>query len=313
MQKNKLRIQIEGYSWITSPTSQRIIKYKISIATENEEWQVQRRFNEFLDLKNVLESSFLDSKFPFPSKSIFKIRKESSIEQRRVKLEQFLVAVSQQLSIMVFQPVLTFLEFPNFLNKIFVKLTKEIAHPTFGLRGFHIYEGQGDKEIVFLGSDPSIMNRIDTYISKMNRSIFGNKSSPISALEIWSEKADPKNQGQIICKRDWRSQHTRQLICLEVFMYGGGQYIATGFDTGELAIFKKLRSAQGEEIEYEQIYFQKLHMTRVLDISFDSSKNVLYSVGRDSKICIFDLIKMTTITGKTLPNCQKSSSSIKEY
>jgi PX domain len=63
--------------------------YMINVKCEGKNWEVKRRYNEFVDLKKELSTNHGDLP-PMPGKTLWKIKTDEEFSKRRLSLEQFL-------------------------------------------------------------------------------------------------------------------------------------------------------------------------------------------------------------------------------
>jgi len=130
--------------------------YNIVVIHEGQEWEVKRRFREFVDLNKRIKLSIGISN-QLPSKTLFKLKKAELLEIRKTKLNDFLRAVTTQKEVMCCFEVQEFLEISEHTTKNQLQLSGQLEHPTLSFRKVCF---SADKSLVlFLTSETSIITK----------------------------------------------------------------------------------------------------------------------------------------------------------
>jgi hypothetical protein len=86
-----------------------VIFYQIMLSNNKHRWEVRKRYNEFRELHKQLKSviGFLPS---FPSKTLFKVKNEEQIQNRKMKLEVYLKLLLDRVDVFAYPYFIEFLE-----------------------------------------------------------------------------------------------------------------------------------------------------------------------------------------------------------
>jgi WD40 repeat protein len=260
--------------------------FVLSVKLGEEHWELKKRYTEFHDLNQNLHDSHV--KLPhFPAKSFFILKKQEDLDKRRDDLEKYIKDISGRLEFYSEPLFIDFMELkvhqPSYmLNQPEIK--HKIAHPTMGYRD--VFFSPNKKYYFTASSDQNALSRIDSYISNFSfpwdKKKETNKDKPVGALECWARIED---SSEFTYEKKWIKQLTSQCICLcfsEELML-----VVVGCDDGS---FTYLKLSGDDPSKYDQNQ-ATIHTGRIMALSINAKRNLLYTIGEDKYVKIFDLQK----------------------
>lgn len=261
-----------------------VVLFAMAIKIGNEQWELMKRYSDFHDLNEKLHTSHVKLP-PFPPKSFFTLKTKEDLEKRRDGLENYIRDVASRLEFYSEPLFIDFIELkqnqPSFiLNELEMK--HKFSHILMGYRD--VYFSPSRKYYFTACADQNALSRIDSYISNFSfpwdKTKAEDKSLPVGTLECWA-KIDETNQFGY--EKLWIKHLTSQCICIS--FSEELTTVAVGCDDGSITF---LKLSVESPTKFEQ-YSKVVHSARVMSLSFNSAKNLLYSIGEDKCIKVFDL------------------------
>jgi hypothetical protein len=146
--RNLIQVSLPGIHQDYVRGAQKVF-YRIKVEYGGDDWEVQRRYNEFDQLNTVLKFHF--SNLPtMPGKSFFAIKKPEDIEKRRSKLEIYLKLLVQREEVYANKKFAAFLELDKNADDVLLNqpsLCGRLTHPAFGYRDVHMVP---EKNLIFI-------------------------------------------------------------------------------------------------------------------------------------------------------------------
>lgn len=167
-----------------------------------------------------------------------------------------------------------------------------IGRVTHSLMGYRDIILVPQKKLFFsVTSDMSAISRMDSYITNMNMP-WDKKTDQVllsvGVLEAWLQSK--KGMEEYTYERLWHKNFKSQAICIHYNEDLG--LIFAGCDSGEIL---SLKFNMKSPLKYKEVLEEKVHAARVMALHSDSKRKLLFSIGEDKFLNVFNL-KTNTIT-----------------
>lgn len=220
-----------------------------------------------------------------PSKYHFFKLTYDDIDNRRKGLESFLINLSNRSDICNNKEFLDFLEIKiNKENIPEIKLINQLSLKEFGIRDFLYFP---EKKILYaLTFDPSYASRLDSKL--MNFSISKSNNNDIifsiGAFEIYYINSSDdfiKSHNTIFKSEPILLKYSKLLNILLI-----------GFDDGSINCYK----VSGDDLMNISLSFEEeVHKGRVMGMEIDEKRELIYSIGEDCCLRVYDIKKKVEI------------------
>lgn len=181
-----------------------------------------------------------------------------------------------------------------------MKMIGEVNHNLMGFRDFLLLP---EKKLFFcVTSDMNALSRVDSFFTNMTMPWEKKDKSKseialsVGVLEVWAQKKGGDDSNY---KRLWCKNFASQAICLHYNQQLN--ILAAGCDDGTLVV---LDYDVNSPMEVEVISEDKAHLKRIMSIWSHSKRKLIYTIGEDGMMKVFDL-KAKNVTQEVTVSANK--------
>lgn len=170
-----------------------------------------------------------------------------------------------------------------------------IGRVTHSLMGYRDIILAPKKKLFFsVTSDMSVVSRWDSYITNMNMPWDKQTDQvllSVGCMEAWVQTK--KGVDDFNYDRLWHKNFKSQAICIHYNKKLG--MLCTGCDNGEISI---LKFDAKSPLKYKVVMEEKIHQKRVMGIFTDTKRQLLFSIGEDGIMSVYNLRTNSLTAGK---------------
>jgi len=148
-------------------------------------------------------------------------------------------------------------------------------------------------------SDLSVTSRVDSYLTNMKmpweKELPPGTLVTVGAVECYMNTG---KDGEIKFDKLWTKTFQTQVIHL--LWDSASNLLITGKDDGSITVLKV--SAELNFIKYDEVVSNKLHLSRVMGVFFDSISELIFTVSEDKKFKVYDMSKNDVCSDMTVGN-----------
>ncbi|KRX05178.1 WD40-repeat-containing domain [Pseudocohnilembus persalinus] len=293
-------LQLTITEWKRSALDSKVILYTVKLSKKGSpEWNLEYRYSQFDELHKQLKKLY--SGMPhLPGKSLFKVTEDAQLDERRLKLQDYLRTLISRPDIFNSDSLKQFLQLDKYASEAIVnppKLLAETSGFNHGVRDFFYESNKG--ALFILSGDMNVGSRVDAYMT--NTKMPWEKEAPqtlvsVGALECWVRV---KGESEFKFERVWTKIYPLQGICL--YWDSDNNQVFVGLDEGQLNVIKV--AADVDFLRYEDILDEKVHDKRVMGVFHHSLTNSTYTISEDKSL-------RTVVDGKVQNKITQSNSGL---
>lgn len=166
-----------------------------------------------------------------------------------------------------------------------------IKHYKYGLRD--IAFAPDEEHSVWLAADAGAMQNLK---SKLSFGLFGNKKDDKlgeGVVEGYHVKYDPSIEHNFKIEKLFKHTCDSPAICLQLVK--DHPFFVVGYENGNIGMFAYEVSENQESIK--ETYNVKVHPKRILAVSVDPKKKLIYSISKSNQFKILDYLNKVVING----------------
>ena len=275
--------------------SKTVTFYKLEIYDNysKERWNLDKRYSE-IDLLHKTLSKLYPNIPPMPGKTLFKIKNQAQLENRKNQLEFFLRECVKRKDIESNSSFKAFLE----VDKHSPDLTYNAPSIVYennelpqGVRDFHFF---AEANIIYIACcDMKIASRLDAYVTNVNLPWEKKTDAHISVGSVFAFRVVQDKKGNPhVYEKIWAKSFPEQT---GVVNFDKESYmLQVGLDSGTVVFYKTTQ--EGRFLDYEEVCKIKPHTARVMGLAFDSKPGYIYSCGSDNKFMLSEINYIGNIT-----------------
>jgi WD40 repeat protein len=261
---------------ITSFTMKgKITYFNICAKYQTKEWTLEKRYNQFADIYTKIKDIVIDPPM-FPGKKLIYFNKQNHNEDRKKKLEEFLVGCTSRIDILNTKEFKEFLELEKQVPEMLLdvpELRKEYKE-NFSM---------GILQAVVIHEDAQIITA-ENNMNIGSRTFSGFKGKQIASVNGWEIESKESKKLKLL----WEIPFAYMIGI--IYYHEASKTLYIGLEKGEIQGFEIKEKSKLTEIIKMQV-----HNARIKGILYLDGRKTIITVAEDGKLAVIDANLKTVI------------------